>query len=220
MSSAPPKDDNARRHAAPARLVAFTDGVFAIVITILVLELKVPSRISGQALSDVLHALEPTFWAWIISFLVTGMYWVVHRGLFSNVRYINSDVVWLNLLFLLPVSLIPFAASTLGKYLLDPTALRLYASVLAAASVLKMLLFAYLDRSPWMWWTAPSGRARRLQLALGIAPLILYGLAALLAGAVPVLSLVLVALVPIGYFAGYAALRRARRTADAVEQVA
>ena len=48
--------------------------------------------------------------AWIISFLLVGMYWVMHRDLFSRVRHVNRDLVWLNLLFLLPVSLIPFAA--------------------------------------------------------------------------------------------------------------
>ena len=64
------------------------------------------------------------------------MFWVVHRDLFSRVKTVNRDLVWLNLLFLLPVSLIPFAASVLGKYPDEPIALHLYGVVMIAATVM------------------------------------------------------------------------------------
>ena len=101
--------------ASPDRVVALTDGVFAIVITLLVLEIAVPEDLGGQSLQQVLRELRPTVVAWVISFMITGMYWVVHRDLFSLVRAVNRDLVWLNLLFLLPVSLSPFAASVLAN---------------------------------------------------------------------------------------------------------
>lgn len=91
--------------------MALTDGVFAIVITILVLELAVPEDLAGQSLRSALDELRPTLLAWVISFLITGMYWASHRDLFAIARSVNRDFVWLKLLFLLPVCLIPFAAA-------------------------------------------------------------------------------------------------------------
>ena len=84
---------------------AFTDGVFAIIITILVLEISVPANLSTQSLREALQETGPELLAWVISFLITGMYWVWHRDLFTQVRYVNRDVVWLNLLFMLPAAL-------------------------------------------------------------------------------------------------------------------
>ena len=95
--------------SSPDRVAALTDGVFAIVLTILVLEIAVPENLSEASLRHVLEELRPTVVAWVISFFITAMYWVAHRDLFMRVRAVNRDVVWLNMLFLLPVGLIPFA---------------------------------------------------------------------------------------------------------------
>ena len=100
----------------PARVIALSDGVFAIILTILVLERQVPELEPGRSLGSVLVGLGPKFVAYVISFLMTGMYWVRHRDLFAGVRHVDLAVVWLNLLFLPPASLIPFAASLLGAY--------------------------------------------------------------------------------------------------------
>jgi uncharacterized membrane protein len=100
---------------SPERVAALSDGVFAIVMTILVLEIAVPANLSSDSLRDVLEELRPTFTAWVVSFLIAGMYWVAHRDLFARLRAVNRDVVWLNLVFLLPASLIPFGASMLGS---------------------------------------------------------------------------------------------------------
>jgi len=105
-----------QRNASPGRLLAFTGGVFAIIITILVLELKVPDLSSEQSLREALSEFRPAFVAFIISFLLVGMYWTWHRSAFGQVRYIDLNTVWLNLLFLLPVAVIPFAASVLREY--------------------------------------------------------------------------------------------------------
>lgn len=74
------------RRDSPDRVNAFTDGVFAIIITILVLEIAVPSNLSDDSLLDALEELRPTLVAWIISFVLTGMYWVSHRDLFGQLR--------------------------------------------------------------------------------------------------------------------------------------
>ena len=88
---------------SPERVTMLSDGVFAIVLTILVLELKVPHGLAHKSLGEAIHELRPTFLAWTVSFLITGMYWVAHRDIFARVRTVNRDLVWLNLLFLLPM---------------------------------------------------------------------------------------------------------------------
>lgn len=98
--------EEARRHS-PERIPAFVDATFAIIMTILVLEIGVPSDLTEQSLREALEEVGPTLIAWVISFLLVGMYWVWHRDLFNKVRYVNRDVVWLNIVFLLPVSLVP-----------------------------------------------------------------------------------------------------------------
>ncbi len=126
--------------------------MFAIIITILVLEIAVPENLSEQSLYEALDDLRPTLVAWVISFLLTGMFWVAHRDLFARVRVVNRDLVWLNLLFLLPVSLIPFAASVLGKYPDEPVALHLYGVVLIAATLMRFVLYRYVVKRPALLW--------------------------------------------------------------------
>ena len=177
-----------------------TDGVFAIVLTILVLEIKVPPNLSEQSLRQVFEELRPTLLAWVISFLITAMYWVAHRDLFSRVRIVNRDLVWLNLLFLLPVALIPFAASMLGEYSQEPLALRLYGVVLIAATVMRLLLFWYVIRRPALLWPDQSTERAGIGLAIAAAPILVYALAMIVAEASPTASICLYFSVPILYF--------------------
>jgi len=84
-------DARERRNANPERLLTFTDGVFAIIITILVLEMKVPDLASAKPLSDALVEIRPTFVAFVISFLLVGMYWVGHRSSFAALLRLALD---------------------------------------------------------------------------------------------------------------------------------
>jgi len=102
------------RIMGPARLEAFSDGVIAILITIMVLELKVPGGHEPAALIG----LWPTFLSYLLSFLVIAIYWVNHHGLFHLCKYVNNAVLWNNMAFLLCISLIPFATALYGATLL------------------------------------------------------------------------------------------------------
>ncbi len=210
----PERDDRQRRQGAPDRVVAFTDGVFAIIITILVLEIGVPSDLSEQSLREALDETGSTLVAWVISFLLVGMYWVWHRDLFARVRTVNRDLVWLNLIFLLPVSLIPFAAAVLGEYHDEPIALHLYGFVLIAASLASVGLFHYVSRRPALLWEPATPRTRRVGLAISAAPIVLYLLAVLLAGVAPTASLFVYFAVPAAYFVLITVLRDRPTTAD------
>jgi uncharacterized membrane protein len=170
-------DGTQRRLSSPDRIVAFSDGVFVIIITILVLEIAVPENLSERSLLEALGDLQSTFVAWVISFLLTGMFWVAHRDLFARVRIANRDLVWLNLLFLLPVSLIPFAASLLGRYPDDPVAMHLYGAVLVAATLMRFVLYRYVVKRPTLLSADVSTDRAGLGLAITAAPIALYLLA-------------------------------------------
>lgn len=93
------------------RLEAFSDGVIAIIITIMVLELKVPE---GAALND-LRPLAPVFLSYILSFMNVGVYWNNHHHLFRVVEQINGRVLWANAHLLFWLSLMPFATGWMGE---------------------------------------------------------------------------------------------------------
>jgi uncharacterized membrane protein len=218
MGSAEKNDDaksfdaQEQRNANPDRLLTFTDGVFAIIITILVLDLKVPDLDSGMSLRDSLAEIQPGFIAFVVSFLLVGMYWVGHRGMFTQVRYVDHNVIWLNLLFLLPVSMVPFAASMLGEDQSNPTALHVYGAVLIAVTLLRLVLMSYLHRHPGLLWVQPSKQTRRLTGVVAAAPLIVYGVAVVVASWQPWLSVLFYFLMPLLYFSAVALLKTDPRT--------
>jgi uncharacterized membrane protein len=93
------------------RLEAFSDGVIAIILTIMVLELKVPHEPTLAAL----RPLAPVFLSYVISFIVIGIYWNNHHHLFQAVQYINGRVMWANLHLLFWLSLVPFVTAWTGE---------------------------------------------------------------------------------------------------------
>ena len=111
------------------RLEAFSDGVIAIIITIMVLELKVPH---GDHLSDLLH-LGPKFLSYLMSFIYVGIYWNNHHHLFQAATRVNGKILWANVHFLLWLSLAPFASAWMGESAFSSTPVALYGVVLLMA---------------------------------------------------------------------------------------
>lgn len=198
-------------------MVAFTDGVFAIVITILVLEIRVPENLPSRSLGNAIEDVGPTFTAWVISFFITGMHWVWHRDLFNQVQAVNRDVIWLNIVYMLPVCLVPFASSVLGEYHDQAVALHLYGSVLIAASLFRGVLYAYVMRRPELLWEPPSRQHRRFGMLLALAGISVYLIAIVLAGAIPTASLLIFLAVPLLYFVLVTALRDRPATSSAAD---
>lgn len=207
----------AQRRGDPERVQAFTDGVFAIVITILVLEIGVPADLPERSLSQALGDVGPALIAWTISFLITGMYWVWHRDMFTQVRQVNRDVVWHNLLFLLPAALIPFASAMLGEYHDEPVALHVYGAVLIAVNLLRMTLYWYITRHPELMWETKTDHDRRVGLMLAAAPIVVYLVAMLVADYVPNVSLALFFAMPLLYFVLITVLRFSSSTKGEAE---
>jgi uncharacterized membrane protein len=206
-----------QRLRSPDRVAALSDGVFAIIITILVLEIAVPANLSHKSLSTVLEDLRPTFVAWVVSFLIAGMYWVAHRDLFARLRAVNRDLVWLNLIFLLPASLIPFGASMLGEYPNEPIALHIYGVIMIAVSVMRLIMYGYVVRRPQLLWADAVGERTGLGFGLAAIPIVVYMIAMLVAPLAPPVSIALFFAVPIVYFLAVTVLRERSGTSAEAE---
>jgi uncharacterized membrane protein len=102
-----------------ARVEAFSDGVFAIAITLLILDLKVPSPAAGS-LGRALVRQWPTYLAFLISFAFIGIMWVNHHRLFNHIRRSDNTLLFTNLLLLLGVSIVPFPTSLLAAHYYSP----------------------------------------------------------------------------------------------------
>lgn len=118
------------------RLEAFSDGVLAIIITIMVLEMKVPHDPSFEAL----RVLAPVFLSYILSFVYVGIYWNNHHHLLHTVHQVSGAMLWANLHLLFWLSLFPFATGWLGENHFAPLPTALYGVVLLMASIAYMIL--------------------------------------------------------------------------------
>lgn len=102
-----------------SRVEAFSDGIFAIIITLLILEIKVPEIHEHQSITELTEKLAhllPKFIAWVISFLTVAVVWVNHHRIFESIKHINHTVFWLNANLLLWISFIPFPTALMGDY--------------------------------------------------------------------------------------------------------
>src|SRR5215210_225348 len=103
------------------RLSTFCDGVLAIAITLLIIEIKVPilETATNEALLDSLSKMSLKFLGFLISFAIVGHYWSVHHRIFGYVQRYNTTFLWINLAFLCSVVLLPFSSGLLGEYSSD-----------------------------------------------------------------------------------------------------
>ena len=124
------------------RLEAFSDGVMAIIITIMVLEFRPPT---GEELS-ALQSLLPVFESYVLSFTFLGIYWNNHHHLLHTARHVNGAILWANLHLLFWLSLIPFVTSWMGEHFLSPLPVALYGVVLLFAGVAYYILSRSLIR--------------------------------------------------------------------------
>jgi uncharacterized membrane protein len=141
-------------HRELDRLIFFSDAIFAIVMTLLILEIRapdnVPSDVAATEVPNLVWALWPKFFSYVLSFLVIGTYWIAHHQTFRYVRSYNRTLLWLNLVFLLSISFIPFPTDLLGEY----GELRFSVIVYAASLGMARLLLAV------VWWYIVAGPIR------------------------------------------------------------
>ena len=184
------------------RIEAFSDGVFAIVMTLLVFDLKVPQVQEGLIEIELLHhlvAMWPQLLSFVLSFVIVGIFWVAHHNMFHHIKRSNRTFIWINNLFLMCVAFIPFPTALMGKYVKLPVAVVPYGLSLIVTQASLLLL----------WWYATSGRrlvatdldpkfirSVYVRIARGMAT---YAAAILLSIASSRLTLAIYALVPVLY---------------------
>jgi len=169
---------------AKQRLEALVDGIFAVAMTLLVLDIKLPENVvyaSDQALWARLVTLERHFLIYVISFLVIGMYWIGHHMQFHFVRLVDRRMIWINLIYLLLVSFLPFATDLVGdhKELVLPS--EIYGATLLALSATAFVHTRYLEHHPALatpTFTAETARLFERRAALfALVPLVSMGVA-------------------------------------------
>jgi uncharacterized membrane protein len=185
-----------------SRLEAFSDGVFAVAITLLALDLAVP----GPGHGPLLHQLAehwPSFVAYLISFFTIGIIWVNHHALMANVAAVDRSLLYLNLVLLVFVVVIPFATATMAEYLTlggrdARVAMALYAVAFEGMGLSFGAIFEWTLRSERLHQPVPerARRAARLRFSIGS---VLYLAAIPVAFVSPPLALAMIAAVAIYY---------------------
>jgi len=141
------------------RLLALSDGVFAIAMTLLVLGIPVPqlANPSDADLQAALRTVLPAVGSFALSFVLVGVYWIGHRRLLNGVVRTDARLTWLNLLMLLLVCIVPFTAALLSRYGNLATAVILYATNLALLGLLSLAL----RLQSWLLVSEPPSRRER-----------------------------------------------------------
>ena len=180
------------------RIKALTDGVLAIVITILVLTFEVPEhRFGHDALIDFFRDLLRPFAAYVVSFGIVATYWMQHTAIFHYVKAGNRTFFWLNILFLLPVTLLPFLTNIRATYNDEFVATLLYAGGNIACLAALLALWDYGNRRGLLRKVAPVvDRSVRRRILLGI---LINMLGAALAPVHPYLSSAAFLMLPVIY---------------------
>jgi uncharacterized membrane protein len=186
------------------RLEAFSDGVFAIAITLLVLEIHIPEPGSGESLGHELLAQWPSYAAFVVSFLTIGIIWINHHAMVRRLRRADHSILVWNLLLLMTVSALPFTTALMATYLKESNGESLAAAVYSGSFLLMGVVFAGMNRHILFKRSdcleeGMGEPARRLALKRGVAGLLPYAIATAVAPISPYLTLVICAAVAAFY---------------------
>ena len=185
------------RLSQTGRVEAFSDGVMAIAITLLVLDLKVPSPDDAAKAGGLLQALAerwPSYLAYLAAFLTIGIIWLNHRSFVDRVHRFDSTLHWLNLMLLLGVATLPFPTALLAAYVAEggaaaSTAAVVYGLLSLATALPWTFMWRHLIRHPELLEPPFDARHARQELRRGsIGPLV-YAVAIPLAALLPLLAL-------------------------------
>ena len=187
------------------RLESFSDGVIAVAVTLLVLNIEVPSPGSGHSLGHELAQQWPTYAAYATSFITIGIIWINHHAMIGRLGRADHSILILNLLLLLSIGVLPFGTNLIATYLREGHGQNLAAAIYAGLFLVMSLVFSTLQGHILLrkahLLREPLDLVRRRQiLARGIAGLIPYAIATLVALVSPDLTLIICAAIA-GFYA-------------------
>jgi uncharacterized membrane protein len=186
------------------RLEAFSDGVLAVAITLLVLDIKVPSADSSHTLAHNLLQNWPNYAAYVTSFITIGIIWINHHAMINRLRQTDHTILALNLLLLLSIGVLPFATSLMAEYLKQSQGEHLAAAIYAGSFLVMSLFFLTLNRhilfaKRHLLGPALSDEQRRSIIRRSFVGLIPYAVATALAALSPYVTLAICFVIAIYY---------------------
>jgi len=189
---------------SPNRLEAFSDGVFAIAITLLVLDLHVPEPHPGGDLAHELATQWPSYAAYVVSFLMIGIIWINHHAMVRRLATVDHTILVFNLALLLSVGILPFTTELMATYLKETDGQSLAAAIYSGSFLLMSLIFAAMNRhilfaKAHLLSTPLDSDQRRLIITRGITGLVPYAVATALAPVSPYITLALSAAIGVFY---------------------
>ena len=171
------------------RIEGLTDGIFAVAMTLLVIELRLPAHADAHdpmALIQGVANLAPKFIAWIISFMVLAIFWFNHNRLFHNIQAVDGRLVWLNILELGFASLVPFSSALAGEYARMLFSQVFYSTNMVLLGAAALLMSRHIHRHPELWATTVTAgfyRAARFRIVgLMVIALVAVAIAAWVPG--------------------------------------
>jgi uncharacterized membrane protein len=167
------------------RIEALVDGIFAVAMTLLVIELRLPEHLGGGAqLHEALIELLPNFGSWLVSFVVLGVFWMANHRIYSHVRHVDTALIWWTLLMLGGASLLPFASAVNGR-VASQLAQAVYSGVMILTVIGSLMVCRYVHHNPQLC-THPMDTAAYRATCARLGGLIVIALVALaLAGLFP-----------------------------------
>ena len=183
------------------RVETFSDAVFAIVMTLLVLELKVPHMPHPTSTADVVNALwgiKPKLYSWVVSFFFVALVWLHHHQIMHMSSVANYRVVWINTFLLFFVSLLPFPTAMMGEYPHQPLVVMIWGLTMAMVTFCLALLYSYCTRHFLRSVYHPASVRSNVRKSFFTGP-ILYLVAAFCCWWSLKLAYILYALVPLLY---------------------
>lgn len=181
---------------------AFSDGVFAIVVTLLVLELRVPSLPENYSTQDVLKELlhlSPKFFSFAMSFVIVAIFWVNHHQFFHSLEKTDRAMLWYNNLLLFWLSFVPFPTAFIGEHPVSMIPVMLYGAVLFLAGVSFNLMLRHAVKAN-LFHKSVSDEVLKQSIKRGVIGPVIYFVSVISAFISVYISLAIFLLVPVIYF--------------------
>ena len=193
---------NPRRIPGTGRVEAFSDGVVAIVITLLIFEVRLPDLPKEASNTDMIDAfivIWPKLASYAVSFVTVAIFWVNHHSFFSGITHTDWKLLWANNLLLFFLAIVPFTTAVLGDHVGQPIAVAAYALNLGLAGASFTLMGYYVLFKGRLVDPRISEAARRIEVKRSTIGSVLYLAAAPIGLVWPVLSEILFVVIPIGF---------------------
>ena len=186
------------------RIVFFSDAVFAIAMTLLAIEIRLPEEnIPPSDLANALLGLMPRYVSFAISFFVIGLFWLSHHRMFEYIHVYDRGLLWYNLIFLFLIAFMPFPTAVLGRFPAELTSVVFYAAVVILLALMRVLLWWHVYYRAHLVRPETDPRVGRVEFYRAVGTAIIFGISILIAFWDPVWAMYFwIAIIPISIFAG------------------